>query len=166
MENIEDAEELSMIFRMHGCRIMDKDGKLRMEARLSGGFLSKKLDFCDAEGNPVAKAVQTGLGKYRLDCGGQTMELHRRLTLSGEEYVTTGWVLHRNLLEHVYEMRKNGREISVVRKKWNPWEDDYVITLRGSEDRIQALVLAVLLDCGDNCFSCETGRKEPEKVEY
>ncbi len=166
MENIEDSEELSMIFRMHGCRIMDKAGKLLLKADLSGGFLSKKLDFYDADGAPVAKVRQIGLGKYRLDCGGQTMELQRRFTLTGEEYVMTGWVLHRNLLEHVYEMKKNGREISVVRKKWNPWEDDYRITLRDSEDRIQALVLAVLLDCGDNCFSCEGGQKEPEKVEY
>ena len=98
MENIEDSEELSMIFRMHGCRIMDKAGKLLLKADLSGGFLSKKLDFYDADGAPVAKVRQIGLGKYRLDCGGQTMELHRRFTLTDEEYVMTGWVLHRTCL--------------------------------------------------------------------
>lgn len=166
MENIEDSEELSMIFRMHGYRIMDGTGKLLLEAKLSGGFLKKKLDFYDANGALAAKVRQTGFGRYRLDCGGQAMELHKRFSLTGTEYVTTGWVLHRNLLEHVYKMRKNGREISVMRKKWNPWEDDYSIALRDSDDRIQALVLAVLLDCGDNCFSCGSEREEPEKLDF
>ncbi|HNW04848.1 MAG TPA: hypothetical protein PLP20_07300 [Oscillospiraceae bacterium] len=167
MENTEDSEELSMRFRADGCRIADRDGKLLLEAKLSGGFLKKRLDFYDADGNLAAKAIQTGLGRYRLDFGGQTMELRKRFSLTGAEYVTTGmpWVLRRSLLKHVYRIRKNGAEISVVRKKWNPWEDDYVVRLRDSADRLQALALAVLLDCGDDCFSRRAGQEEPEKLE-
>jgi uncharacterized protein YxjI len=108
----------------------------------------------DASGREVATIKERRLtvrDKFQIERDGHTLATVRRAAGWGDRFaieVEGGEDLkaHGKLLEHEYEIERDGRRVAKVSKKWFRIRDSYGIEIAGGEDEALILASVVAID--------------------
>ena len=122
---------------------------------VEGEFLSlgKKLHLMNISGEEVAFIQQrllTLMPRFSVSVAGREIaEIRKEFTFFFQRYIIDGlgWEVDGSVLEHRYEIRKNGRLIVRIDKEWFTWGDSYVLEIADPADEILALAVVLTIDC-------------------
>jgi len=129
-----------------GNRVFKVDGKA---ARLRDTFILE-----DANGNEVSKIQEKKLSvrdKMTIESGSTKATVHKRLIGIRDHYtieVEGGEDLkaHGNIVDHEYEIERDGTKVAEVSKKWFRVRDTYGVQIAPAADTVLVLAVAVALD--------------------
>ena len=124
-----------------GKKVFKVNGKA---ARLRDTFVLE-----DAQGNELSKIQEKKLSvrdKMTIEWGGSRATVHKRLLGIRDHYVIEvdggeDLKAHGNIVDHEYEIERDGDTVATVSKKWFRVRDTYGIQL--AEDQDVALILAI-----------------------
>ncbi len=134
---IEDAD---------GRRAFKVDGKA---ARLRDTFILE-----DAHGTEVAKIQEKKLSvrdTMTIESGSSKATVHKRLLGIRDHYVVEvdggeDLKVHGNIVDHEYEIERDGRKVAEVSKKWFRVRDTYGVQLAQGQDVPLVLAITVCVD--------------------
>jgi uncharacterized protein YxjI len=129
-----------------GQRVFKVDGKA---ARLRDTFVLE-----DASGNQVAKLKERKLSvrdKMTIEIGDRTATIHKAVVGLRDRYkidVDGGADLkaHGNVVDHEYEIERDGDTIATVSKHWFRARDTYGVEIQAREDDVLILAITVCID--------------------
>lgn len=129
-----------------GRRAFKVDGKV---ARVRDTFVLR-----DAEGQVVAKIQERKLrvrDTMEIEREGGNATVHKALVGVRERYRIevdggSGLSAHGNLVDHEYEIERDGDTVASVSKKWFRVRDSYGVEVRPGEDAGLILAITVCLD--------------------
>lgn len=113
----------------------------------------KKLHLLNIHSQEVAFIQQklwTWMPRYTVSVAGREIaEIRKEFTFFFQRYIIDGlgWEIDGSVLEHDYEIRKNGRLIVRITKEWFTWGDSYVLDIADPADEILALAVVLTIDC-------------------
>ena len=130
----------------HGTRVYRVDGKA---LRLRDTFVLE-----DAHGTELAKIQEKKLSvrdKMTIESGSTTATVRKRLIGIRDHYIVdvdNGAELkaHGNIVDHEYEIERDGHTVAEVSKKWFRMRDTYGVQLAQGQDVPLILAIAVCVD--------------------
>ena len=130
----------------NGDRVFKVDGKA---IRFRDTFVLE-----DASGNEVARIKEKKLAvrdTMTIEIGGREAKVHKRMLGirdryvvdfdEGEDYKTKG-----NLLDHEYEIERDGKKVAEISKKWFRLRDTYGVEIEAGQDAALVLAITVCVD--------------------
>src|SRR6478672_804443 len=129
-----------------GNRVFKVDGKA---ARLRDTFILE-----DASGNELSKIQEKKLSvrdKMTIERGSTKATVHKRLIGIRDHYVIDvdggeDLKAHGNIVDHEYEIERDGDTVAEVSKKWFRIRDSYGVQLAEGQDIPLILAIAVAID--------------------
>ena len=129
-----------------GNRVFKVDGKA---ARLRETFILE-----DPSGNEVSKIQEKKLSvrdKMTIERGGTRATVHKRLFGIRDHYIIEveggeDLKAHGNIVDHEYEIERDGDTVAVVSKKWFRVRDTYGVQLAENQDVPLILAITVCVD--------------------
>ena len=130
----------------HGHRLFKVNGKA---ARLRETFILE-----DANGVELCKIQEKKLSvrdKMTIEHGSTTATVHKRLLGIRDHYVIDveggeDLKAHGNILDHEYEIERDGDTVAKVSKKWFRVRDTYGVQLASGQDVALILAITVCVD--------------------
>jgi uncharacterized protein YxjI len=130
----------------NGQKVYKVDGKA---VRLRETFILE-----DAHGNELAKIQEKKLSvrdKMTIESGATKATVHKRLIGIRDHYVIDvdggeDLKAHGNILDHEYEIERDGTTIAKVSKKWFRVRDTYGVQLANNQDVPLILAITVCVD--------------------
>ena len=129
-----------------GHRIFKVNGKA---ARLRDTFILE-----DASGNELCKIQEKKLSvrdKMTIEHGAMTATVHKRLLGIRDHYIIevddgVDLKAHGNIVDHEYEIERDGDTVAKVSKKWFRVRDTYGVQLAEGQDVPLVLAITVCVD--------------------
>jgi uncharacterized protein YxjI len=130
----------------HGTRVYKVNGKA---ARARETFILE-----DAEGHEVSKIQEKKLSvrdKMTIERGSTRATVHKRLIGIRDHYVIEvdggeDLKAHGNIVDHEYEIERDGDTVATVSKKWIRVRDSYGVQLAEGQDVPLILAITVCVD--------------------
>ena len=130
----------------HGTKVYKVDGKA---ARFRDTFLLE-----DAHGNELAKIQEKKLSvrdKMTIESGSTNATVHKRLIGIRDHYIIDvdggeDLKAHGNIVDHEYEIERDGDKVAEVSKKWFRARDTYGVQLAQGQDVPLILAVTVCVD--------------------
>ena len=130
----------------NGNRAFKVDGKA---VRLRDTFILE-----DAHGNELSKIQEKKLSvrdKMTIESGSTKATVHKRLVGIRDHYVIevdggSDLKAHGNIVDHEYEIERDGRKVAEVSKKWFRVRDTYGVQLAQGQDVPLILAITVCVD--------------------
>ncbi len=134
--------------------IEDDDGNRLFKVNGKAARLRETFILEDAGGNELAKIQEKKLSvrdKMTIERGDTRATVHKRLLGIRDHYiidVEDGEDLkaHGNIVDHEYEIERDGDTVAVVSKKWFRVRDTYGVQLAENQDVPLILAITVCVD--------------------
>ena len=129
--------------------IEDEDGHRVFKVNGKAARLRETFILEDASGNEVSKIQEKKLtvrDKMTIERGNTKATVHKRLLGIRDHYIIEveggeDLKAHGNIVDHEYEIERDGDTVAKVSKKWFRVRDTYGVQL--AEDQDVALILAI-----------------------
>ena len=136
--------------------IEDSDGGRVYKVNGKKLRIRQTLVFEDLDGNELLKIQERKLSvrdKMAIERDGDTVATVRKAMInpfrdrfkaeleSGAEYEVKG-----NILDHEYELERDGNEVATVSKRWFRVRDTYGVEIEPGEDDVLVLAITVAID--------------------
>ena len=134
--------------------IEDGDGNKRFKVNGKAARVRDTFILEDAYGNEVSKIQEKKLSvrdKMTIEWGGSKATVHKRLLGFRDHYVIEvdggdDLKAHGNIVDHEYEIERDGDTVAEVSKKWFRVRDTYGIEMAQDEDVALILAITVCVD--------------------
>jgi len=129
--------------------IEDDDGNKVFKVNGKAARLRKTFILEDTQGNELSKIQEKKLtvrDKMTIECGDARATVRKRLLGIRDHYIIEvdggeDLKAHGNIVDHEYEIERDGDTVAKVSKKWFRVRDTYGVQL--AEDQDVALILAI-----------------------
>jgi len=129
--------------------IEDDDGNKVFKVNGKAARLRETFILEDAQGNELSKIQEKKLtvrDKMTIECGDARATVRKRLLGIRDHYIIEvdggeDLKAHGNIVDHEYEIERDGDTVATVSKKWFRVRDTYGVQL--AEDQDVALILAI-----------------------
>ena len=129
--------------------IEDDDGNKVFKVNGKAARLRETFILEDAQGNELSKIQEKKLtvrDKMTIECGDARATVRKRLLGIRDHYIIEvdggeDLKAHGNIVDHEYEIERDGDTVAKVSKKWFRVRDTYGVQL--AEDQDVALILAI-----------------------
>ncbi len=134
--------------------IEDTDGNKAYKVNGKAARLRDTFILEDAHGNELSKIQEKKLSvrdKMTIESGSSKATVHKRLIGIRDHYVVDvedgeGLKAHGNIVDHEYEIERDGEKIAEVSKKWFRVRDTYGVQLAQGQDVPLILAVTVCVD--------------------
>lgn len=133
--------------------VTDEEGNDRYIIEGEIFSLGKKLhiyDMFDRELALIKQKVPSLMPNFQVFCEGELIaEIKKKFMLIFSKYTVDGpgWEITGDFIEHDYEIKKEGRRIASIHKKWMSWGDTYEVDVDDPRNEILTLAVVLAIDC-------------------
>ena len=129
--------------------IEDDDGNKVFKVNGKAARLRETFILEDAQGNELSKIQEKKLtvrDKMTIECGDARATVRKRLLGIRDHYIievdgAEDFTAHGNIVDHEYDIERDGDTVATVSKKWFRVRDTYGVQL--AEDQDVPLILAI-----------------------
>lgn len=134
--------------------IEDQDGNRAYKVDGKAVRLRDTFVLEDAHGNELSRIQEKKLSvrdKMTIESGSTKATVHKRLIGIRDHYVVDvdggeDLKAHGNIVDHEYEIERDGKTIATVSKRWFRVRDSYGVEVRHAEDAPLVLAVTVAID--------------------
>ena len=134
--------------------IEDDDGNKVFKVNGKAARMRDTFILEDASGNEVSKIQEKKLSvrdKMTIERGSTTATVHKRLLGIRDHYVIEvdggeDLKAHGNIVDHEYEIERDGDTVATVSKKWFRVRDSYGVQMAEGQDVALILAITVCVD--------------------
>ena len=134
--------------------IEDDDGNKVFKVNGKAARLRETFILEDAQGNELSKIQEKKLtvrDKMTIECGDARATVRKRLLGIRDHYIIEvdggeDLKAHGNIVDHEYEIERDGDQIAEVSKKWFRVRDTYGVEVRNPLDAPLVLAVTVAID--------------------